>query len=66
MTLRTDDELEAALDLLTSTENASRQEVARRAILERAEHVSRRARLANLTDEALSEWSETLDRLGRE
>ncbi|WP_062386545.1 ribbon-helix-helix protein, CopG family [Demequina iriomotensis] len=66
MTLRTDSALEAALELLAREEGLSRQEVVRRAVLERADKLTRRQRLANLTDEALSEWSETLERLGRE
>ena len=66
MTLRTDSALEAALELLVREEGLSRQEIIRRAVLERAEKASRRQRLADLTDEALAEWSETLERLGRE
>jgi hypothetical protein len=66
MTLRTDEALEAALDLLTAEENLSRQEVVRRAIIDRAENVRRRRTISDLTDEALTDWAETLDRLGRE
>ncbi|WP_062298104.1 MULTISPECIES: ribbon-helix-helix protein, CopG family [Demequina] len=66
MTLRTDSVLEEALELLVREEGLSRQEIVRRAVLERAEKVSRRNRLATLTDEALDEWSETLARLGSE
>ncbi|WP_062317887.1 ribbon-helix-helix protein, CopG family [Demequina maris] len=66
MTLRTDSVLEEALELLVREEGLSRQEIVRRAVLERAEKVSRRNRLATLTNEALDEWSETLARLGSE
>ncbi|MDN4476947.1 ribbon-helix-helix protein, CopG family [Demequina sp. SYSU T00192] len=66
MTLRTDSVLEEALELLVREEGLSRQEIVRRAVLERAEKVSRRNRLASLTEEALDEWSETLARLGSE
>ena len=64
MTLRTDSELEAALDALTSAEGLSRQEVVRRAVLERAQRAQRSATIENLTTEALAEWSDTLHRLG--
>ncbi len=66
MTLRTDSVLEEALELLVREEGLSRQEIVRRAVLQRAEKVSRRNRLATLTDEALDEWTETLARLGSE
>ncbi|WP_228373641.1 ribbon-helix-helix protein, CopG family [Demequina soli] len=66
MTLRTDSVLEEALELLVREEGLSRQEIVRRAVLERAEKVSRRNRLASLTAEALAEWDETLARLGSE
>ncbi len=36
LTLRTDEEMERALSVLTSAEGASRQEIVRRAVLERA------------------------------
>ncbi|WP_228373296.1 ribbon-helix-helix protein, CopG family [Demequina silvatica] len=58
--------LEDALELLAREEGLSRQEIVRRAVLERAEKLSRSKRLASLTDEALQEWSETLARLGSE
>lgn len=66
MTLRTDEELEAALNHLTQVEGVSRQEVTRRALIERANKSMRRGQVAQLTREAMEEWAETLDRLGRE
>jgi predicted transcriptional regulator len=64
LTLRTDSALEAALDLLVKEEGLSRQEVIRRAVLERAERVDRSREVHTLTREALHDWSETLARLG--
>ena len=66
MTLRTDEELEAVLDHLTQVEGVSRQEVTRRALIERARKSTRRTQIAQLSREAMEEWAETLDRLGRE
>jgi hypothetical protein len=64
MTLRTDTALEAALDVLVAEEKASRQEVTRRAVIERAERYTRARELAALSAEAKSDWAETLERLG--
>jgi hypothetical protein len=64
MTLRTDTALEAALDVLVAEEKASRQEVTRRAVIERAERYTRARKLAELSAEAKSDWAETLERLG--
>ena len=43
MTLRTDEELDTALEALSTHEGISKQEVVRRAVLERAERSSLRA-----------------------
>jgi predicted transcriptional regulator len=64
MTLRTDSALEAALDILVAEEKASRQEVTRRAVIERAERYARKHELDALSAEAKAEWAETLERLG--
>jgi predicted transcriptional regulator len=66
MTLRTDPELDAALTLLSEAEGLSRQEVTRRAVLDRARKMSRLRTVDALTQEGLQEWAVTLDRLGRE
>jgi len=63
MTFRTDDRLEAALDALVASEGVSRQEVVRRAVLERARRAQRMDVVDALTREALDEWADTLDRL---
>lgn len=64
MTLRTDSALEAALEALTAAEGVSRQEVVRRAVLERARRAERKDVIEGLTAEALEEWADTLHRLG--
>jgi predicted transcriptional regulator len=64
MTLRTDAELEAALAALAQVEGASRQEIIRRAVLERYKRQEHRARVAETTDEMLERWGDVLDRLG--
>ena len=64
MTLRTDDELERALDILAKSEGLSRQEVIRRAVLERYERAGHRARVGDSAQRMLARWSDVLDRLG--
>lgn len=63
-TLRTDDELERALDTLAEAEGLSRQEVIRRAVLERCERSGHAARVGESTDRMLERWGDVLDRLG--
>ncbi len=64
MTLRIDDELEEALRALAAAEGLSRQEVVRRAVLERYERAGHRAAVGESTERMLARWSEVLDRLG--
>jgi len=64
LTLRTDDELERALDLLCEQEGLSRQELIRRAVLERAERAGHRERVDAAAERAVARWGEVLDRLG--
>lgn len=64
MTLRIDDELEQALDTLSRSEGLSRQEVIRRAVLERYERAGHRARVTDSTERMLDRWRDVLDRLG--
>jgi predicted transcriptional regulator len=63
-TLRTDDELERALDALVEAEGLSRQEVIRRAVLERYERAGHAARVEKSTDRMIDRWGDVLDRLG--
>lgn len=63
-TLRTDDELEAALDALTASEGLSRQEVIRRAVLERHERAGHQRRVEQSAERMIDRWGDVLDRLG--
>ncbi|MBT5774300.1 MAG: ribbon-helix-helix protein, CopG family [Dehalococcoidia bacterium] len=64
MTLRTDDELERALRVLAEAEGLSRQEVVRRAVLERYERAGHRARVDESSGRMIERWGDVLDRLG--
>ncbi|HEY5475559.1 MAG TPA: CopG family transcriptional regulator [Tepidiformaceae bacterium] len=64
MTLRTDDELERALDALAKSEGLSRQEVVRRAVLERYERAGHQMRVGDRAQRMLARWGDVLDRLG--
>jgi predicted transcriptional regulator len=63
-TLRTDDELERALDELTRGEGLSRQEVIRRAVLDRYERTRHKERVDDSADRMIERWGDVLDRLG--
>ena len=64
MTLRTDDELDRALSELADAEGISKQEVVRRAVLERHARSTHQARVADSADRMLARWDDVLDRLG--
>lgn len=64
MTLRTDAELETALGALADTEGISRQEVIRRAVLDRFERNGQAARVQDSTSRMMHKWGDVLDRLG--
>ena len=63
-TLRTDEELEKALDELAKDEGLSRQEIIRRAILDRYERAGHAKSVGDSTDRMMDRWSDVLDRLG--
>jgi len=63
-TLRTDEELERALDALAEDEGLSRQEIIRRAVLDRYERAGHSKRVAASTDRMMERWGDVLDRLG--
>lgn len=65
MTLRTDAELDRVLTELAEQEGISRQEVIRRAVLDRYQRDQRRARLDAISNEMLDRWGDVLDRLGK-
>lgn len=62
-TLRTDDELERALAALAEREGLSRQEVIRRAVLDRYARAQHVERVAASTDRTLERWGDVLARL---
>jgi predicted transcriptional regulator len=64
LTLRTDAELERALDLLCEQEGLSRQELVRRAVLDRAERAGHRKRVDAAAERAVERWNDVLHRLG--
>ena len=64
LTLRTDPELERALDWLCEQEGLSRQEVIRRAVLEHAERAGHRRRVDAAAERAVERWNDVLHRLG--
>jgi predicted transcriptional regulator len=64
MTLRTDAELDQALTELAEAEGISRQEVVRRAVLEKRDRAGHRARVDSIAADVMVEYAEALDRLG--
>ena len=65
LTVRTDPAMEEALTALAQAEGASRQEIIRRAVLDRYESRGHRARVAAGSARMLNRWGDVLDRLGR-
>lgn len=64
MTVRTDEKLEQALAALSEEESASRQEIVRRAVLERYERSAHIGRVQDSSVRLLARWGDVLDRLG--
>ena len=64
MTLRTDSQLEAALAALAEREGLSRQEIVRRAVLERYERSGHTDRVAEAGERLADRWRDVLERLG--
>ncbi|MFC5380478.1 ribbon-helix-helix protein, CopG family [Aquipuribacter nitratireducens] len=64
MALRTDSELEQALAALAEREGLSRQEVVRRAVLERYERAGHQDRVQEAGERLADRWSDVLQRLG--
>lgn len=64
MTVRTDEELKEALAALSESEGASRQEIVRRAVLERYERSIHVTRVQDSSARLLARWGDVLDRLG--
>lgn len=64
MTLRTDEELDAALTALAEAEGISKQEVVRRAVLEKHARDDHRQRIDLIARGVVVEYANALDRLG--
>ncbi len=64
MTVRTDPELDAALAALAQAEGTSKQDVIRRAVLERYARAGHRQVVEDSADRMLARWGDVLDRLG--
>ncbi len=64
MTLRTDDELDRALAALAAAEGTSRQEIIRRAVLERYERSGHASRVQESSGRLMDRWGDVLHRLG--
>ncbi len=65
-TVRTDQALDAALDALSASEGLSRQEIVRRAVLERYERTEHSGRVADSSSRMLTRWHDVLERLATE
>lgn len=66
LTVRTDQQLEDALDALAETEGISKQEIIRRAVLDRYERAGHTGRVEGSTKRMTERWGDVLDRLGTE
>lgn len=64
MTFRTDAELDRALSTLAEEEGTSRQEIIRRAVLERYERAGHAARVHDSSARMINKWADVLERLG--
>lgn len=62
-TVRTDDALEEALTALAAAEGTSRQEIIRRAVLERYERAGHAERVADSTRKMQQRWGDVVERL---
>ncbi len=65
MTVRTDAELNHALAALAAAEGTSKQEVIRRAVLDRYERMGHSAAVEDSARRMIDKWGGVLDRLGR-
>jgi predicted transcriptional regulator len=63
-TLRTDDELDAALAELAATQGLSKQEVVRRAVLDLHRRTQLKSRVVAASAASRERWGAVLDRLG--
>ena len=66
LTVRTDAVLEEALTSLSKAEGISRQEIIRRAVLDRFERSGHAERVDDSTRRMMKRWGDVLERLGSE
>jgi predicted transcriptional regulator len=66
LTVRTDQALEEALSSLAASEGTSRQEVIRRAVLDRYERSIHAGRVDAASSRMVERWGDVLTRLGTE
>ncbi len=66
LTVRTDQQLDKALDALAQSEGLSKQEIIRRAVLERYERAGHTARVEASAQRMTERWGDVLHRLGTE
>ncbi len=64
LTFRTDPEIDRALAALAEAEGVSRQEILRRAVLDRHERRGHTRRVEDSAQRMIGEWGDVLDRLG--
>lgn len=64
MTLRTDEALDQMLDELAKQAHVSKQEIVRRAVVEKWERDQRATRVAEAADRVEARWGDVLHRLG--
>lgn len=64
MTLRTDQELDDALSTLAAAEGVSRQEIIRRAVMDRFERSGHSSRVEASSGRMIDQWGDVLERLG--
>ena len=63
MTLRIDDELEQALSELAAAEGSSKQEVVKRAVIDRRDRTLHKAKVERLAREVIADYADVLQRL---
>jgi predicted transcriptional regulator len=66
LTVRTDEQIEEALTALAHAEGTSRQEIIRRAVLERYERAGHTERVERSARKMIERWGDVLERLGTE
>lgn len=64
MTLRMDEELDRALTALAAVEGITRQEIIRRAVLDRYRRTARTAQVQDSFNRMIDKWADALGRLG--